>query len=365
MKKLIYRKFILDFLQFFISSLFVMGLIVWTLQAVNYFDFVTEDGHGLKTYFFYTILNFPKIIHRIIPFIFFISLFYIIIEYKNRDEIIIFWINGISKVKFTNQLILVSIIIMIIQIIIGVLISPSAQYQARLYLKNSNIDFFTSLIKEGKFINITKGLTIFIDSKNLDETYSNIFIEEIKPNSSKMIYANKGLIKNNNKIFQLFSGSVINNDNAKINIFNFDQIDFDLDGQISTTILVPKIQEISTIALLSCFVDIEAKKFEAFECEENLIEEIKQELTKRIYKPFYIPLITLICSFLIINFSFKINNRKINYFIFLFAFLILLLSEASLRYSSELNIFAHIYLIIPLILFSILYVIFLRAEKNV
>ena len=37
-----------------------MGLIVWTIQAINYFDFVSEDGHGLKVYFLYTLLNFPK-----------------------------------------------------------------------------------------------------------------------------------------------------------------------------------------------------------------------------------------------------------------------------------------------------------------
>ena len=70
-----------------------MGLIVWTLQAVNYFDFVSEDGHGLKIYFFYTLLNFPKIIHRILPFIFFISLFYTIIRYEMNNELNIFWIK--------------------------------------------------------------------------------------------------------------------------------------------------------------------------------------------------------------------------------------------------------------------------------
>ena len=52
MKKLIFRKFNLDTLAFFTTSLVIMGLIVWTLQAVNYFDYVTEDGHGLKIYFF-------------------------------------------------------------------------------------------------------------------------------------------------------------------------------------------------------------------------------------------------------------------------------------------------------------------------
>ena len=51
MKKLIFNKLYLDTASFFFTSLIIMGLIVWTLQAVNYFDFVTEDGHGLKVYF--------------------------------------------------------------------------------------------------------------------------------------------------------------------------------------------------------------------------------------------------------------------------------------------------------------------------
>ena len=100
MKKLVFRKFVLDVLIFFIFSILIMGLIVWTIQAINFFDFVSEDGHGLKVYFLYTLLNFPKIIHRILPFMFFISLFFTIIKYELNNELSIFWINGISKIKF-------------------------------------------------------------------------------------------------------------------------------------------------------------------------------------------------------------------------------------------------------------------------
>jgi lipopolysaccharide export system permease protein len=46
MKKLIFRKFYTDISTFFLASILVVGLIVWTIQAVNYFDFVTEEGHG-------------------------------------------------------------------------------------------------------------------------------------------------------------------------------------------------------------------------------------------------------------------------------------------------------------------------------
>ena len=55
---------------------------------------------------------------------------------------------------------------MIIQIILGSYLSPVSQLKARNLIKESNIDFFTSLIKEGKFINAVKGLTIFIENKD-------------------------------------------------------------------------------------------------------------------------------------------------------------------------------------------------------
>jgi len=103
MKKLIFRNFAKDTLNFFIIMCLSVGVIVWTLQAVNYFDFVSQDGHGLKTYFSYIILNFPKIIHRIIPFIFFITLFYIINEYEYKNELQIFWTFGITKIDFANN----------------------------------------------------------------------------------------------------------------------------------------------------------------------------------------------------------------------------------------------------------------------
>ena len=304
MKKLIFRKFAKDTLIFFVIMSLTVGLIVWTLQAVNYFDFVTQDGHGLKTYFAYTFFNFPKIIHRILPFIFFISLFYLITNYEQRNELSIFWVNGISKIDFSNKIILMSIFLTIFQIILGSFFSPYSQSKAREALRNSNIDFFTSLIKEGKFINAVEGLTIFIKEKNQDQSFSNIFIDDSTENKSKMIYAKNGNIidSNQKKFFQLFDGKVINNEKRKINVFGFDQIDFNLANYASNTIRVPKIQEKSSQELISCFLLFHKKISEKkvnYECNKSLSKEVSQELFKRFYKPLYIPLIALLCCFLI------------------------------------------------------------------
>tara|TARA_Y100000389_G_scaffold145463_1_gene144025 strand:+ start:644 stop:1750 length:1107 start_codon:yes stop_codon:yes gene_type:complete len=368
MKNLIFRKFYQNTSVFFLTSLFVMGIIVWTIQAVNYFDYVTEDGHGLKVYFLYTILNFPKIIHRILPFIFFISLFYIIISYKLKNELNIFWINGISKVNFANNLIIFSVILMFIQIFIGSYISPLSQFKARQYLKNSNIDFFTSLIKSGKFINIAKGLTIFIDKKNEDGSFSKIFIDDsTNLTSTKMIYAKNGYIISNEKqkIFLLLDGRVINNEASKINIFDFDEIEYNFDNLSSNTIVVPKIQEISTKALLSCFFNIKAKKFASFKCGDDVNKEIKQEILKRLYKPIYLPLITILCCFLLNNSMNTVNSTRQNNLVFLITFFALIISEASLRYSLLSKNLTIIYFLIPWILFFLVYFVFYKKVQNV
>ena len=84
MKKLIFKKFTKDISLFFFILIISVAVIVWIIQAVNYLDLISEDGHSLRVYFSYTLFSLPKIISKILPFIFMISLFYVIINYGNK-----------------------------------------------------------------------------------------------------------------------------------------------------------------------------------------------------------------------------------------------------------------------------------------
>ncbi len=364
MKKLIFKNFILDVLTFFVASVLIMGVIVWTLQAVNYFDFVSEDGHGLKVYFAYTFLNFPKIIHRILPFMFFISLFYSIIRYELNNELNLFWINGISKIKFLNITIFFSIILMIFQIWLGSYLSPLSQLKARFLIKNSNIDFFTSLIKEGKFINSAKDLTIFIEKKD-EENFSNIFIDDSTKGYSRMIYAKKGRIvsEKKSKKFLLFDGKVININNKRINTFEFDQIDFNLQSLGSNSITKPKIQEINSLHLLNCVFNRNVLGDQ--KCQDGLLNETKQELLKRFFKPIYLPLIAMLCCFLVISGKYKPNYERTKRYIFLIILFLIIISETSLRYSTSSDLLLIIYFLTPFLLFTLFYTFAFIKLNNV
>ena len=165
-----------------------------------------------------------------------------------------------------------------------------------------------------------------------------------------MIYAKTGLLIDNNKdkIFQLFDGKVINNKNNKTNIFEFQEINFYLKGFDSKTIVAPKIQEISSKKLFLCLIDNE-QTIDEFKCTKQLTKQFKQELLKRLYKPIYIPVIAIMCCYLFLTSNKRFKNFSFKRRIFLIIFFILVVSETSLRYSTNSNISLIIYFLTPFI----------------
>ena len=102
------------------------------------------------------------------------------------------------------------------------------------------------------------------------------------------------------------------------------------------------------------------------DCGQNyMIKETKQELLKRFYKPFYIPVIALLCSFLLISGNYKPNYSKVKKYIFLAILLILIISEASLRYSVSSKLSFYFYLAVPIVMLISIYSFFIKSVKNV
>ena len=369
MKKLLFLNFLKDTLKFFILVCLSISLIVWVIQAVNYLDFVTEDGPSFYVYFLYTTYNFPKIIHRILPFIFFISLFYQINRYELKNELLIFWTIGVSKLHFIKIILVFSLSFLILQLVLGAFISPTSQNKARSYIRSSNIDFFPSLLQEGKFIDTVKNLTIFIMSEDSYGNYQNIFLKEvlggnqsINDEKSKIVYAKYGNLRvtPNKKYLELFDGKIINKDGSKINNFSFKKIDFDLLQYASKSTSYPKIQELNSYLLIKC-LNYFSKNIEdqlgsdILLCNKEAVKNIKEEIFKRFYKPIYLPLLALFASLIILVSK---ENKKFFFYkmiIFSAGVLVVVISEVSLRYTSNSLLGMNFFIFFPFLVFLFVY----------
>ena len=148
MKKIVYRKIAKDCLNFFLVITFTISLIIWVLQAVNYLDFVIEDGHSFLVYFKYTLFSFPKILSRIFPFSIFLAFSYIFLKYENKNELVIFWNFGIKKINFINFFIKFSLFFTLLSLLLNAIITPFTQDRARSFIRSSDLGFFESMLNQ-------------------------------------------------------------------------------------------------------------------------------------------------------------------------------------------------------------------------
>jgi lipopolysaccharide export system permease protein len=368
MKKLIFRKFLLDALLSFLIVIFSFSMIVWVIQAVNYLDFVSEDGHGFKVYFLYTLFNFPKIFSKLFLISLFISLFFIILKYEEANELSIYWSVGISKINFINKVLKFSILLFIFQLSLTSYLYPKSQNMSKSFIKLSNIDFFPSLIKEKKFIDTLSNLTIYVDEQsNNKKKFKNILIkDQMKSiNEYQIIFANEGEIKtyNNENYLILKKGEIFSNSNNKdFSNFKFENFEFNLSNFESRTVVTPKIQENKSSNIIKCYLNnsninriFYINPNELRICDESIKKEIIQETFKRFYQPIFIPILCLIACLQLIN------NRFNNYYafykvmIFIFGFVTLFISEILIKFTGNNFTQDIIILIFPIIIFLLIY----------
>ncbi len=375
-KNKIYNYITLELIKSFILILFSLSLIAWTVRAVNFLDLIVDSGYSTSTYFTYSILNLTNIMTKFIPLSFLLALLLTLIKLERQNELLILWTSGIGKFKITNLFFFISIIILFVYILFSTIITPSALNKSRSLIKESGVDTVTNLLKPNAFSDAFKGLTFYIGEKE-DNIVKNIFIKDDSNNlnnllpekssaKNKTIIAERGIINKNKIILEKGLIQSYEKDNTvRIIQFNKTLLNFaNLDNRVIKDV---KIQETSTYKILSClknhYYDKVSDEY-VKNCPKNNIAIVIETFSRRILMPLYIPLVSILISFVLIytkNKKTKILNR---YLFFLLSFTLLVLSELLVRYSGISKTGFYAYLFTPLVLLPILYLILLNKFKK-
>ena len=374
MKKIIFKKLSNEILIFFLIFSLALTLIVWVIQAVNYLDIVTEDGHSFGVYFNYTALSLPKIFSQLLPFAFFLSVFYIVNLYEEKNQLLVYWTHGVTKKEFIDIIIKFSLSFLIMQLLLTTIIAPYTNDKSRSFIRASTLDFFPNLIKPKKFIDTVENLTIFIDSKNSEGDYVNIILKDSTNNNNvQTIIAQTGKIVsiNNQKVLLLNNGKIIQaNSKKEITTFNFKETQFDLNKYSTKTTTYPKIKELETVKLIRCLDNLlsGSKKellFKDLQCKKNFIGSLIQELFKRLYFPFYILLMALTSSLLVLKSKNTPNYSTFKTIVFLIGVLFLIVPEILVSFTGDNYLNNLLFLSFPIFSFIIIYqYVNLRVKFN-
>ena len=371
MKKILYKKLLKDYLSFFFITLVSTALVIWVFQAVNFLDIMIEDGRDYLVYIKYSLLNFPKILSKVFPFILFFSLFYVTTRYEFNNELIILWNFGVHKINIINFIFKLSILLMIIQILLTTIIVPKSQDLARSFLRTSEVNFFNNFVKQQKFNDTIKGVTIYADNKSVDGNLKNLYIKkEMRNNEFQITYAKRGEFSqvSGKPILILFEGATItyNNEGNLTNI-SFSKSDYSLADYETNTITIPKTQEISSEKLLRCInlfyslsdinQFISKSKF-IDNCRISNMNNILKEFYKRFVIPIYLPILSLISFLLIISSKENSKYQKLRLTTFITGLSFVIFSETTIRFISTNLIQSIIFVMLPILFCLLIYLYF-------
>ena len=366
MKKVLFRKLLIDYLSFFFITLFSTSIVIWVFQAVNFLDIMIEDGRDYLVYINFSLLNFPKILSKIFPFALFFSLFYVTTRYELKNELIIFWNFGVHKITVINFIFKISILLLLIQILFTSLLVPKSQDEARSFLRSSTVNFFDNFIKPKKFNDTIKGVTIYSAKKDENGKLYNLYLKRvIKQNEFQITYAKKGEFKQigSMPILVLYDGATITSANNKVTNISFSKSDFSLGNIETNATTYKKTQEISSSQLFACIINfykLDKQKFQSEvknieNCSYSNMQNIIKEFYKRFIIPFYIPLLSLIPLLLITSSKENTNYNKLRIITFLIGLIIIIFSESTIRFINKISVYDVTIMIIPLLLLILLY----------
>ena len=356
----IFYNYLIEIFKTFLLILFGLSLIALTIRAVNFLDLIVENGYPTSIYFSYSFLNLFGLFPKFIPLSFLIAIFLFIYRHLENSEFLILWTSGLKKINLVNLLFNSSLIVLSFYLIFSIYITPLMLNKSRQLLANDKYNSILPTLKTNEFNDSFKNLIIFVEEK-FENKVKNIFIQDngnylkkLTPNSSKNqitnIIANEGIVQK--KELFLINGQIIsfNKQSKKNEIIKFDQLGINFLDIDTNQIKQPKIQETSTNKLLKCVFKNEINN--NF-CNNESKKEIIPALNRRLSLPLYIPVISLLCSLLIMK-SKKIYYKKS--IIFSYCFVLLVIIELCIKYTGLNYITQIIFLIIPFILSLFLYI---------
>jgi len=326
-----------EILKSYFFILLSLSLLIWIVQATKFLSLVTESGLSIKIYLNYTILLFPKIISQLMLISFMISLFLSVLKLQDNKEIEIYWLSGMSKMEVVFFILKISCIPTIIAMFFYLLLVPYTNLQSRNVLAKSEFSMINTLVKKNNFNSTLKDLTIFVKNNDNKGNLEKIFIFE----ENRTIIAKNGRVLNikEKNYLELLEGLIHEKDSQNnIVTVRFDKTIFDFTKYQSNIVRTPKIQDRNTYVLYN-------------ELQKTNIEKEKlnylYELNKRFFKPLFIPVISIICCFLLYANNEKINLTKLKIITFSISTVFIIFIEILLNLSIKNIILKYVFYLTP------------------
>ncbi len=208
--------------------------VIWLTQSFKTIKLIINKGANLSDFFILSFYSFPSWLLIAFPLGTFAGCFISYLKLQNDSEIIVMKSTGISPLKLSNPVLIISALISLILFLISHLILPTTYKNFKILQNKIRNDSQNLILKDNVFVDINKNQTIFIGKLSNNNELNEIFIQDRSdPEYIVEYFSKQGFVTfNKNIVLKLVKGTRISTDSKGTStILNFKSYDIDINQE--------------------------------------------------------------------------------------------------------------------------------------
>lgn len=168
--------------------LLVTTAIVWMTQSLQRIEIIVEYGQGLWVFLYLSILIIPSLLAIIIPFALFGAIIYALYRLHSDSEIAVMFAAGVSRWRISAPLLFVTLIAGLATFYVNVDLMPRSYRILKKSVAEIRADFANSLLRSGEFVEVSDGLTVYVEETRGDGKYLGLLINDYRDSKNRETY---------------------------------------------------------------------------------------------------------------------------------------------------------------------------------
>ena len=194
-------------LKSFALVLVTLTGVIWVTQALREIDLMTSQGQTILTFLGLTSLAIPVLLLIIAPIALMIAVSHTLTKLAADSEVIVMNAAGLSPLQLLRPFLYATLTVAVLISLLGAYIAPSAMRKLKGWDAEITADILTHVLKPGRFVELSKNLTVRIRERGPGGLLLGIFIDDRRdPKERVSIIADHGtVLKNKDGSFLVLS----------------------------------------------------------------------------------------------------------------------------------------------------------------
>lgn len=175
-------------LGIFAATLFWVLAIVWTTQVLTRINLVTGTGQSAAAFFELAWLVLPAVIPVVIPFAIGIAVAQTLTTMNTDSELVVITASGAPRSTVIRPMLLLALFASIASFTVNNFVEPYSRERLRALISEARAELLSSVIQEGSFQRIEKGLHMQIGERLPDGRFGGIFVSDTRERKVELIY---------------------------------------------------------------------------------------------------------------------------------------------------------------------------------